>query len=77
MRFRVRPVHDGVGFLASTGDDPGLVIHATGFDEAVLELASKHPSLCPEDGSQPQLQDLEVVVIHEEYGQYLLDVTRQ
>lgn len=76
MRVLVRRAHSGWGYLASSADDPGTVVHAVGFDEAVLELASKQASLSS-DGSRPAPEELAVTLVREEYGQYLLDVTRR
>jgi hypothetical protein len=74
MRVRVRDVQYGA--LASPADDPGQVVHGSSFDEAVIALAAKHAALCPDDGSLPQMADLTVTVISQDYGQFLLDVTR-
>jgi hypothetical protein len=76
MRVLVRRAYSGWGYLASSEDDPGVVVHAVGFDEAVLELASKQVALSP-DGSPLALEDLAMTLVHEEYGQYLLEVARR
>jgi hypothetical protein len=75
MRVRVREVQYGA--LASPEEDPSQIVHGASFDEAVLALAARHGSLCPADGSLPHLDELSVTVLHEEYGHYLLDVTRR
>ena len=74
MRIRVREVQYGA--LASPEHDSAQIVHGASFDEAVLALAAKHENLCPADGSLPLMADLSVTVLHEEYGHYLLEVTR-
>lgn len=75
MRVLVRRAYSGWGYLASPADDLHAVIHSVGFDEVIVEFASKQPSLCPSDGSPPRLHDLAVTLLGEQYGQYLLEVS--
>lgn len=77
MQVLIRRAYSGWGYIASPADDLQAAVHAVGFDEAVVEFASKQASLSSPDGSRPKLEDLAVTLVSEEYGQYLLDVTRR
>jgi len=77
MRLLVRRAYSGWGYLASPADEPGETAHGAGFDEAVLALAAKQAVLCDVDGSPPRLDDLALTLVREDYGQYLLEVTRR
>ena len=76
MRVLVRRAYSGWGYLASAAGPQEEPVHAVGFDEAVVEFASKQPELC-ELGGTLRLEDLAVTLVEELYGQYVLEVTRR
>ncbi|QDT37815.1 hypothetical protein [Stratiformator vulcanicus] len=74
VQLRVRPVHYGVGYVAAFEGDPGSEVHAASFNDAVGQLLTRIPDFADPDGAPPRLSELDVTVVDDQFGQFLLQI---